>query len=220
MPSGGSKLDITTRFQKLITEFREMEDLDTDETRLTQRLVDNIEAAKRFAMVEDDSDIKRLLLVCVEADCLARTFRHRVEEARNTPRKSERYDRAISDIERLLKETQRPIRDRLAAYVLPDNDRIHMELQALASIQDRVRTQRFIAAQTLLRLGATRKCRSKIAAETAAIGWIADGVKRITKKTNARLCADLAELVLGCDVSLDRVHNAAETHERDWRAAS
>jgi hypothetical protein len=54
-------------------------------------------------------------------------------------------------------------------------------------------------------------------AEVAAIGCTAEGIKRITKRANARLSADLAELVLGCEVSVDRVNNAMETRKRNWR---
>jgi DNA modification methylase len=41
------------------------------------------------------------------------------------------------------------------------------------------------------------KSHGKKAAEVAAIGCMAEGIKRITKRANARLSADLAELVPG-----------------------
>jgi hypothetical protein len=127
------------------------------------------------------------------------------------------YKRSIANIERLLKDTQKPALNRLTAYTMPDANRIALEREALQSMKDRLDVQSRTAKETILRVGATRKSRGKRAAETAAIGWIAEGVKRITKKTNARLSADLAELILGCDVSLDRIDNAADTRKREWR---
>ena len=74
-----------------------------------------------------------------------------------------------------------------------------------------------ISQETLLRIGATRKTRDA-AADTAAIGWIAEAVRRNCGRPNRAASADLAEVVLGCKVSVERLREAERTRrERDWR---
>jgi hypothetical protein len=208
-----------SRFQELVAEFQEAADqnLDEDEKALIQRIAQSTEAPSIFAKVKDDQTAKRLLSLCVEGYYLAKNFHRLIAEARRVLAAGQKYERAIADVEKLLKETQSSTLNRLAAYTLPDSNRIALEYEAMTSIKDRLAVQLRTANETILRLGATRKGREKRAADIAAIGWLAEGVRRITKSTNSRLSADLAELVLGCDVSLDRVDNAAETRKREWR---
>jgi hypothetical protein len=207
------------RFKALMAEFQEAatENLDEDEKLLIRRIAESTEAPSIFAKVKDDVTAKRLLSLCVEAHYLAKNFHRLVSEARQVLAAGPEHERAIADVEKLLRETQAPTLNRLTAYTPPDSDRIALEWKALESIKDRMAVQLRTADETILRLGATHKSHGKKAADIAAIGWMAEGIKRITKKTNSRLSADLAELVLGCEVSLDRVDNAAETRKREWR---
>jgi hypothetical protein len=219
MPSN-AKMVARLRFRKLIVEFliEAAEYLNEDETRLIRRLEGSSEASAIFGQIDDDKNVKRLFILCVEADCLFRTFEDRIREARDKQRKLDKYAEALVEIRRFLDDIDRPPRDRIEAFANPDPEEIRSERSALASVGGRIQQQKRIAAETPARLGATRKSHGRKAAETAAIGWIAEGVERITGHTNARLCADLAELVIEGDVSLDRVDNAAETRQREWRA--
>jgi hypothetical protein len=144
-------------------------------------------------------------------------FENIIADAKRKLKEAPQYDRAIATVTALLKEARTPPVNHLTAYTPPGPERSELESKALNSINDRLAVRTRIAKETILRLGTTRKSHGKKAAETAAIGWIAEGVKRITKRTNARLSADLAELVLGHEVSLDQVDNAAETRKREWR---
>ena len=210
----------TQRFKALLAEFREAAagNLDEDETLLMNRVAKSVEAPEIFRKVGNDVTIRRLLSLCIEAYSLAKNFEKSIGEARHLLSRAPAYERAIADIDDLLKRTQTPALHRLQAYTYPDPDIIELERRALASIRDRLAVGVRTANETLLRLGATRKSHGRKAAETAAIGWMAEGVKRITGRTNSRLTADLAGLVLGCTVSLDRVDNAAETRKREWHA--
>jgi hypothetical protein len=209
------------RFKALILQFRNEADetLDEGEKRLIERIAAHPEAPSIFGPI-DDKTARRLLRLCIEAYAVSTNFHSMVAEAQRTLEKTPIYERAIAEFQQLLKDTQETPLNRLTAHVLPDRERIMGERQALRSMQHRVADQARIAKETVLRLGATRKWRGENASQTAAIGWIAEGVERITKKTDARLTADLAELVLGCEVTLDRVDNAAETRKREWRSSS
>lgn len=210
------------RFKALLAEFRETAagSLDEDEKLLMDRVTKNVEAPEIFAKIGDEVTVRQLLSLCVEAHSLARNFNKSIAEARRLLSRAPAYKRAIADIDELLRKTQRPDLERLQAYTLPDPGRIELECKALASIRDRLAVGVRTANETVLRLGATRKSHGRKAAEIAAIGWIAEGVKGITGRTNSRLTADLAEIVLGCTVSLDRVDSAAETRKREWRVRS
>ena len=210
------------RFKALIEQFRGEagETLDEGEKLLVERIAASPEAASIFGPIEDDITAKRLLRLCIEADAVSTNFHGMVEEAQRALENAPIYEQAVEKLEQLLKETQEVPLNRLTAHVLPDRDRIMGERRALRSMQHRVADHARIAKETILRLGATRKWHSEDASQTAAIGWIAEGVERITERIDARLSADLAELVLGCEVTLDRVDNAAETRKREWRMSS
>ena len=89
-------------------------------------------------------------------------------------------------------------------------------------------TQR-VAKEDQMRFGATRKnglakgkpiasdLAETIAPQNAAIGWLAEGVRRVTGKAHLRIVADLAEVILRTSLTLDRVRAAARTRDREWR---
>ena len=67
----------------------------------------------------------------------------------------------------------------------------------------------------MLQLGVTRKSATKSAAETAAIGWLAEHVVLTFDKPFAQQVATLAEVALGIgEVSEDRVREALKTRRR------
>jgi hypothetical protein len=157
------------------------------------------------------------LLLCIEANLVLRTFEERVKEAPAKAHRLAEYDRSVMALRTFLKECEKPLSDRLEAGLPADPNETRSEFAAPTSIHDRIRIGKRIATETLKRFGATRKRRSKRAAETGTIVWIAGGVRRITERRNASLCADLAELILKHEVTLDQVSNAVETSKREWR---
>jgi hypothetical protein len=207
------------RFDKIFAEFYEAvaKNLDEDEKLLMHRIAESPDAPDAFAEIKDSATIKRLLWLCVEVRFLAAHFNEFIGNAESALEKAARDERAIAHVEELLKETQAPAVKRLAAYTLPDRPRIKLEREALVSIKDRLAIRTRIAKETIFRFGATRKRHGPKAAEIAAIGWMAEGVQRITKQPNYNLVADLAELVLGCEVTMDRVKSAVGTRQGDWR---
>ena len=207
------------RFNALVAEFQvaAAENHSPSEKLLIQRIAESDEAAAIFAKVKDDNTVMRLLSLCVEGHDLATNFHKLVADARRKLKKGPAYGRAIATVMQLLNEAQAPPLTRLDAYTQPDPKRIAAEHTAVVSILDRLRDQNLIAEETIRRVGTTRKSRGITAAHLAAIGWIAEGVRRITKRTNGPLTADVAELVLGEPVSLDRVKKAAKTRKREWR---
>jgi hypothetical protein len=80
-----------------------------------------------------------------------------------------------------------------------------------------IRDRRRIAKETALRTGATRKT-SGDAADTAAVGWLAEGVRRACGKPHHVPAAALAGIVLGFEVSVDQLREAERTRrEHEWR---
>jgi hypothetical protein len=88
--------------------------------------------------------------------------------------------------------------------------------RGLFLIVDRIKIERRIAKETLLRLGATRKSQIDQAGPNAAAAWLANGVHRITGKPHLREVIDLLQVILETEFSEDRVKHAARKRNREW----
>jgi hypothetical protein len=168
------------------------------------------------AITQNDGAVGALLMACVEADLLMRTFNERVARERKTPERLNRLKQGIADLRQFLTEFSRPT-DPLEAWAVLSDAEILKYQAALDEMELIVETRRFIAPQTVLRFGATRKSSktNKQAAETAAIAWIADAVKHVAGRPLTLHAAILAEAALGvCDITIDRTRKALKTRAR------
>jgi hypothetical protein len=210
----------------LIANFRIKYDdhLDADAKATLDRLAkddfpaQDVSAAQAFHDFKvNDEDAESILIGCIEADLLARTFNDRLADASAMLRLSEGCDDALRKLRDLVSKTLSGPFDRLTARVVlepEDCEAIARSLDLLARV---VAAQRRIARETVTRLGATQKTKGD-AAVTAAIGWIAEAVRRNCRRPHDRAAADLAAVVLCCEVSTDRLREARRTREtRDWR---
>src|SRR5262249_10501001 len=114
-------------------------------------------------------------------------------------------------------EINSPRSDFLSASIRYSDEDISAAKRGLYLLSDAISVRRRTAEETLVRLGSTRKNKEEKAGETAAIGWIAEVVRQRCGRPHLRATADLAEVILGCEVSLDRVRGAEQTRDREWR---
>ena len=199
--------------------------LDPEAAAVLDRLAGDECAAEAFAELGlNEAGACKILTICIEADELRRTFdRHirRQTTMLSGHRRDGRLDRlskAVAELRRFVNELDSQPDDRLSSSLRYDPSMIEEMKRGLYYIDDAIKARRTIAKETIPRLGATRKSvDSGKAAETAAIGCLAEGVRRCCGRPHRRAAADLAEVVLGCEVTIDRIREADRTRQRDWR---
>jgi len=186
------------------------------------RLESDDRAADAFAKLNIDAlTAAKILLACIEADELARTFPDRIDLEHCMLGKNgkkgrlDKLEKAVADLRGFLGEINAKPGDRLSASM-------HYSAQDMAAVShglnllgDAIALRRRTAFETLARMGVTRKSRHK-AGETAAIGWIAEAVQRWCKRPHIIAAALLAEVTLGCEVTTDRLREAGRTRRREW----
>ncbi len=159
-----------------------------------------------------------LLEACIEADLLMRTFNQRVAKERQTPKRLNRLRQAIEDLRQFLVEFSRPT-DPLKSWAVVSDEEVTQDQRALDHLELMVEARRQSGVETARRLGATKKSASTNmqAAETAAIGWIADVVKHVAGKplTLTQHAAILADVALGIgEVSEYRTRKSLRTRRK------
>jgi len=199
------------------------DDLDPKAAAVLDRLAVDERAAGAFAELDlNEAGAAKILTACIQAEELRRTFQDHID----LHTKSEggkggwlvRLSKAVAELRRFVGQLDRPPDDRLSASLRYDPSIIEEMKRGLYYIDDAIKARRTIAKETIPRLGATRKSvDSGKAAETAAIGCLAEGVRRCCGRPHRRAATDLAEVVLGCEVTIDRIREADRTRQRDWR---
>jgi hypothetical protein len=159
--------------------------------------------------------IWKLISLCIYAELVAREFPKLLTEERGMVERLDRHQRSVEDLKQFLDQAvmwrKNPIVDWLA---IPEQENVANRdaLNRIAALTD---LRRRTVDDVVLRLGATRKSASKSAAETAAIGWLADWVAHLTGKPFAQQVAILAEVALDIgEVSEDRVRGALKARRR------
>jgi hypothetical protein len=195
--------------------------LDEDERKVLDRLATGkraAEAAETFAKFEaDDRAAHMILKACIEADLLIRSFPDRLNVEMESLSRLEQLDKSVADLSAFVSELNQNPPDRLAAYAKYGDDDFGAMKLGLHLVREAIKDRCRIAKETILRIGATRKTKGD-AADTAAIGWLAEGVRRACGKPHHVHAAALVEIVLGCEVSVDQLREAERTRrERDWR---
>jgi hypothetical protein len=196
--------------------------LDRAAEAVLDRLSSDDRAAAAFAAFGlDENGARRILTGCIEADELRRTFEEDIGAMLREQRKDGRLDRlskAVEELRLFAEELNRRPANRLSAFVTDDPSVIADVKRGLYHLADAIDTRRRIAKETIRRLGATRKnVDAGKAAETAAIGWLADGVRRCCGRPFFKATADLAEVIFSGEITIDRVREASRTRQREWR---
>ncbi|MDX5931841.1 protein kinase family protein [Acidiphilium acidophilum] len=159
----------------------------------------------------------RLLRACYEAGRLCDGFKHMVAAEKAMPQRLQDLRDALKLIDHFIVETDAPPSHPLAARVALEPGEADYLRTAISRIAGMVEARGRIAAQTPTRLGATRTAKTDNAEYTAAIGWLAEAVERITGRPHLAKTAHLAELLFPDEVDIGRVRHARRTRNRDWR---
>jgi len=191
--------------------------IDEQSRSVLDRLIADKRAVDAFATFDvDENGAQRLLLACIETDELVRNFHRMVADEKHILSRLEHLDHCISDLRSFVDDTEAGPRDRLSAMIQHHADTIPHIRNSLHVLHDDIAARRRIALESHARFGATRKSRD--GAETAAVGWLAEGVRRICGKPHSKAAADLAEALLGCEVSEERLREAERTRRsRNWQ---
>ncbi len=209
----------------LVAELRqERPDLSLSDIALLERLLDNREAIAIFERMDTEGyACWRILRVCLQANELLHSFKQIIDNLKRVLGDSKRLgeletlDRAIQQLSKFVEAevSVQPASWLLTRIETPPEAVARMK-GGLTLISDAIRVSATVARETRSRLGATRNTNGK-AAERAAVGWLAEGVRGITGKANEALAVELATLIVGPDVTIDQVHGAAQTRDREWR---
>jgi hypothetical protein len=200
---------------------------------LLNRLFNSSNAAKAFRQLKpQDRYLCRgpavILLTCIEADHLARTFPHRIKTAEKMLAQIPRLVEAVGTLRKFVGQVFAESKkdgtfDLLTAPILEPSANIATMKTALDLIADRIDAEWRVAKEDMLRLGATQKRGAgnkallRTARENAAIGWLAEGVRRVTGKMHLEAVRGIAQVLLQTELSGDRVRHAARSRDREWR---
>lgn len=201
------------------------DNLDARAHLLLDRLANSSEAAKAFERLKlkDRRAEAGILITCIDADDLACTFPQRIIKAEKTKKRMLRLLTPAFElcqfVAELIDEQQNPpALDLLSARIFEPASNISEMWHGLSLIIDHLSAKWRSAKEDVLRLGATQKWGIKLAGENAAIGWLAEGVRRVSGRPNYRVVRDLAEVILNIELAdLDRVRRCARVRKREWR---
>ena len=211
------------------------ESLDENAKRVFGRLKADYRVPEALAAIaKSENALNSLLTGCLESAELSRTFSETLNKERGIIVRANRLKLNVDELETFLNEeiwsydettgkivkTSKSI-NRLATFGALSNrefEKINLALNVLKKI---IAGRQRVASETIFRFGATRKSArtNKNAAQTAAIGWLAEAVERIAGRPLTRHAAVLAEATLAIrDITEDRVREALRTRRREWRA--
>lgn len=179
---------------------------------------------------------------CVHAKMQLETFHTLLAKERKTIERLQRHRQSVEDLRRFINEATEPhehpmvdwmwLEDKTNPIEVAEMNRLASEmgwappsiayqkgadyyLDALNRIAVLIDERQQSTDRAMLRFGVNRKSRTKEAAETAAIGWLAEQVEDIFGKPFARQVAVLAEVALNiAEVSEDRVREALKSRRR------
>jgi hypothetical protein len=167
------------------------------------------------AIAKTSDKIWKLISLCMYAELLARKFPKLLAEERGMVERLRRHQQSVEDLRQFLDQAIRWHEDPIVDWLAIPEQESAAYRDALTGIAALIELRQRTAEETVLRLGATRKSTSKSAAETAAIGWLADWVVHLTGKPFAQQVAFLAEVALDIgEVSEDRVRGALKARRR------
>jgi hypothetical protein len=202
--------------------------LDNRAVELLAHLADSLDAAKAFERLKlkDLSETTEILKICIEADDVACTFQQRVIKAKKTSARMFRIFTPVADllvfVAELIDEKENPPAiDPLSTEISEPPENVRLIWHALSLLASHISSKGRSAEEELLKLGATRKSQIAQAPENAAIGWLAEGVRRVTGRPQFSAVRDLAEVVMGTEIpDLERVRRCARARQRKLRKPS
>lgn len=193
------------------------------------RLAGSRDAGKAFEglKLKDQQTAARILMVCIEAEELARTFSSRLTKAKTETKyvlaRLKRLDKAAAELRAFVTEKTIPLPS--GTFVLSSlfffpggNNVVEQVTIGLDSFAQVIEFIRRFHNETPERLGATRKTKLEGAPIGAAIWWLADRVNATLGKPHREEVAKLAKATLRTDVDIDRVDRVVRVRRRRRRS--
>ncbi len=212
--------------ERLIAEMREHRSVLAERDKaFLDRIVADLQAGQVFEWFDGRGyACMPILLACLEAHELRRTFAatlkrsQRLLSKRN--KKQNELERLRASVKQLAKFVEQEVANAPSGWLPARTNttpaQVTVMRTGLTMINDEVRFLARIAEESPGRIGATRKSKGQ-AATKAAIGWLAEGVKRVTGAANEEVVAELVDVVLGIESTVDQVHEARRVRKREWR---
>jgi hypothetical protein len=156
---------------------------DKNSDRVLNSLAANERVWEKFSEISSDRTAIKILITCVEAEQLYRTFPKRIRDEQAKLAQLEKLNGHIKALQCFLNEETQPLApdDRLSARVVLGDGDINSAKQGLYVIEELIRYRRRVAQETLPRLGVTQKTKvNGRAAVSAALHWLVQGMQNIT----------------------------------------
>ena len=165
-----------------------------------------------------DSQHSRLVSSFIGAVQIKGEFSAILREGAETLKETPGLLKSVSDLQGFLQKLSAQMPGGIRAtisFVSEENLRLR---RALAEIEKLIELHERTARETPGRIGATRKSKGKVARENAAMGWLAAGIKHITKRPWLRETCVLAETLLEIpEISEERLRRALRNRDKEWR---
>ena len=154
---------------------------------------------------------QEFLTLCIFIEQLARVFPAHILAEQKMPALLKRLDKAIAGLRSFVTVQTKPppAFDLLTVWIggrTPAT--VAAMTRGLGLIANLIEARRQIANDIVARLGATRKKQHKNAAKNAAIELLANGTRQLTGKAHRREVVELAQVILGTEVSIESVDHA------------
>jgi hypothetical protein len=193
--------------------------------------------------IESPADaVWELVEQCIHATAQLETFHTLLAEEGKTVERLQRHRESVADLREFIAAASKPHENPYVDWAslqtttdpneVAEMNRLAAELglgpshiayekgadfyrDALDRIAALIEERQQSTDRAMLRFGVNRKAHTKEAAETAAIGWLAEQVENIFGKPFARQVAVLAEVALNIDeVTEDRVREVLKSRRR------
>jgi hypothetical protein len=195
---------------------RKPDDCDQHERRVLNRIAaDHRAHAAINAVTKSTDEIWHLVAICIDAEMVMRKFRVVLNEERDTVERLRRHRQSVEDLKNFLDQAAKWSEHPMVFWLAVSEQESTAYRDTLNRIAALIERRQQTAEEVALQLVVTRKSATKSAAETAAIGWLAEHVAHTFDKPFAQEVAILAEVALGIgEVSEDRVRAALKPRRR------
>jgi hypothetical protein len=205
----------TARMRELIRGTQHERKWDQQAQKLLRRLAND--AAGVLARLENWCERKGrascwrgILLECINAERLTRTFPKHIEEANKTLDRCKRLREPLAECRKFLRENESQ------NWALWDN-RATIE-HGLDLLEYGIDTQMHVTRESFAQVGATRKLHIESAPINAAMWVLSAAVKRYTGKPHNREVADLASAIFNTTIDEGSVRHAVSNRGRRFKA--
>jgi hypothetical protein len=183
------------------------------------RLAESSDAAEAFERLKlkNTGDGFLILSEYIEAERLLSEFPQRIAKWNRTLARMERLEKLVAELRKFVDELAESARHCISARI--ERQQIAAMKRGLKLIANKIEAKRCNVKEVTPQFGITRKTQSKEAAENAAIWMLAEAIRRTTGKPHVLEVADLAQVLLGKQVSLDRVRHVVRSRRQRYHDA-